>query len=65
MEGGKAVNNLSAYYEKKSSPVTKAYKNPAFLNSSKARNIRIMCELEETKWRLKNEGVHGKLYYIN
>jgi hypothetical protein len=26
MEGGKAVNNLSAYYEKKSTPVEKAYK---------------------------------------
>jgi hypothetical protein len=41
------VNNLSAYYDKKSSTlVQKAYKNPAFLNSGQARNIRILCELE-------------------
>jgi hypothetical protein len=46
MENGQAVNNLSAYYDKKSTPVQKAYKNPAFLNSGQARNIRILCELE-------------------
>ncbi len=60
MENGKAVNNLSAYYEKKSTPTVKAYKNSEFLNSSKARNIRIQCELEESKWRLQKEGVRGK-----
>ena len=46
MEGGKLASNLTAYYDKKSTPVVKAYKNPEFLASSKARNIRIMCELE-------------------
>ena len=46
MEGGKLASNLTAYYDKKSTPVMKAYKNPDFLASNKARNIRIMCELE-------------------
>jgi hypothetical protein len=46
MEGGKLASNLSAYYDKKSTPVVKAYKNSDFLASSKARNIRIMCELD-------------------
>lgn len=59
MENGKAVNNLSAYYEKKSTPTVKAYRNSEFLNSSKARNIRIQCELEESKWRLQREGVRA------
>lgn len=57
MENGKAVNNLSAYYEKKSTPTVKAYRNQEYLNSSQARTIRIQCELEESKWRLKKEGV--------
>lgn len=57
MENGKAVNNLSAYYEKKSTPTVKSYRNAEFLNSSEARTIRIQCELEESKWRLKKEGV--------
>lgn len=50
MENGQAVNNLSAYYDKKSTPVQKAYKNSTFLNSSQARNIRILCELEVKKF---------------
>jgi hypothetical protein len=57
MENGKAVNNLSAYYEKKSTPTVKSYRNAEYLNSSEARTIRIQCELEESKWRLKKEGV--------
>lgn len=64
MENGKAVNNLSAYYEKKSTPTVKAYKNSEYLASSAARTIRIQCELEESKWRLKNEGVKG-MHVIN
>lgn len=59
MENGKAVNNLSSYYEKKSTPTIKAYRNSEYLNSSEARTIRIQCELEESKWRLKKEGVKG------
>lgn len=33
-------------------PATKAYKNAAFLNSQAARNIRILCEHQETETRL-------------
>jgi hypothetical protein len=57
MENGKAVNNLSAYYEKKSTPTVKSYRNAEYLNSAEARTIRIQCELEESKWRLKRENV--------
>lgn len=57
MENGKAVNNLSAYYEKKSTPTVKSYRNAEYLNSGAARSIRIQCELEETKWRLEKHGV--------
>jgi hypothetical protein len=59
MENGKAVNNLSAYYEKKSTPTVKSYRNAEYLNSAEARTIRIQCELEESKWRLKRENVKG------
>lgn len=59
MENGQAVNNLSAYYEKKSTPTVKSYRNQEFLNSDAARTIRIQCELEESKWRLRREGVHA------
>lgn len=64
MEGGKLASNLSAYYDKKSTPVVKAYKNSDFLASSKARNIRIMCELDETKWRLRREGVSATVLFF-
>lgn len=59
MENGKAVNNLSAYYEKKSTPTVKSYRNAEYLNSAEARTIRIQCELEESKWRLQREGVRA------
>ena len=61
MENGKVANNLSAYYEKKKTPTVKSYRNADFLNSDAGRNIRIQCELEESKWRLSREGVHGKI----
>jgi len=35
----------------------KAYKNTAFLNSDSARLIRIMCELEEPRVRMKEHGI--------
>ena len=34
-------------------PATKAYKDSKFLNSKHARNIRILCEHEETQSRLE------------
>jgi len=64
MENGKLASNLTAYYDKKSTPVVKAYKNPEFLASHKARNIRIMCELEETKWRLRQEKVQATVLFF-
>ena len=39
----------------------KAYKNPEFLNSTDARLIRVMCEFEETKQRLSDEGVKNTI----
>jgi len=38
-------------------PVTKAYRNDDFLNSSHARHIRILAEYEETQQRLRAQGV--------
>jgi len=35
----------------------KAYKNETFLNSGDARLIRVMCEFEEPKYRLEENGV--------
>ena len=38
-------------------PTIKAYKNPAFLNSSHARSLRMMVEYEETMQRLAANGI--------
>lgn len=45
-------------------PTTKAYKNDAFLNSGHARFIRIMCEYEETLYRLKRYGVKSTILFF-
>ena len=42
----------------------KAYKNPEFLNSSTARNIRILCELEETFYRLQQNKVNATILFF-
>eukprot|EP00435_Cladocopium_sp_Y103_P010594 s1386_g2.t1 len=42
----------------------KAYKNNDFLNSTEARLIRIMCELEEPKDRLRTEGVDNIVMFF-
>jgi len=42
----------------------KAYKNSMFLNSSEARLIRIMCELQEPKQRLDDEGVENIVMFF-
>lgn len=50
---------------KKNDPATtgkrpsKAYKNPDFLNSEAAREVRVLCELLEPGQRLAAEGVEG------
>ena len=38
----------------------KAYNNLEFLNSPQARQIRILCELEETEKRFKEENIEGR-----
>lgn len=43
---------------------SKAYKNGDFLNSTEARLIRVMCELEEPKARLENEGVENIVMFF-
>ena len=43
---------------------TKAYKNLDFLNSPPARHIRILCEYEETRQRLKTENVRDTLVFF-
>jgi len=45
-------------------PTIKAYKNDAFLNSGHARFIRIMCEYEETLYRLKQYGVKSTILFF-
>ena len=45
-------------------PTQKAYKNLDFLNSPEARMIRIQCELEEPKHRLKKEGVDNIVMFF-
>jgi uncharacterized protein (TIGR00730 family) len=40
---------------------TKAYKNLDFLNSRAARSIRIMCEFEEPRRRLRENHIQGTL----
>ena len=44
---------MSNQKEKEFTPIIKAYDNKDFLNSSSARNIRIMCEYEV--WHIKNK----------
>lgn len=39
----------------------KAYKNLEFLNSPEARKIRILCELEETERRFKEENIEDTI----
>lgn len=39
----------------------KAYKNLEFLNSPEARKIRILCELEETEKRFKEENIEDTI----
>jgi uncharacterized protein (TIGR00730 family) len=39
----------------------KAYKNNDFLNSHEAREIRILCEIEETKRRFKQENIEDTI----
>jgi len=39
----------------------KAYKNLEFLNSPEARQIRILCELEETERRFKQENIEDTI----
>uniref|UniRef100_A0A7S4QPL4 Cytokinin riboside 5'-monophosphate phosphoribohydrolase n=1 Tax=Alexandrium monilatum TaxID=311494 RepID=A0A7S4QPL4_9DINO len=42
----------------------KAYRNNEFLNSNAARLIRVMCELEEPKTRLDNQGVENIVMFF-
>lgn len=42
----------------------KSYKNSDFLNSSAARNIRILCEFDEPKERLAHENVKDTLVFF-
>mmetsp|Transcript_35400 Transcript_35400/g.36066 ORF Transcript_35400/g.36066 Transcript_35400/m.36066 type:complete len:330 (+) Transcript_35400:103-1092(+) len=42
----------------------KAYKNQEFLQSAKARNIRILCEYEETYQRLKHNRVKASILFF-
>lgn len=49
---------------KKYTMAVKAYKNPEFLNSGHARFIRVMCEYEETMYRLKAYGVKSTILFF-
>ena len=44
--------------------MTKAYKNDAFLNSEKARGIRILCEYSEPEQRFERLGVHKGVIFF-
>ncbi len=46
------------------SSVKKAYNNADFLNSSSARLIRINCEYEEPRSRLKACGIDGATIFF-
>lgn len=46
---------------RKFTPTIKAYKNTTFLNSSTARNIRILCEHEETQSRLEKNNIFASV----
>lgn len=45
-------------------PTVKSYKNGAFLLSHEARMVRIMCEFEEPKCRLKQEMVRSTVLFF-
>eukprot|EP00903_Cladosiphon_okamuranus_P014367 g13338.t2 len=49
---------------RKYTPTKKAYKNEGFINSSQARNIRIMCEYEETLLRLKENKIKASVLFF-
>jgi len=55
---------MASFIEKKYTPTKKAYKNVDFLNSATARNIRIMCEYEETYLRLKRNKVKATILFF-
>jgi len=42
----------------------KAYKNLDFLNSTEARHVRILCEYEEPRQRLMNEGIENTIVFF-
>lgn len=42
----------------------KAYRNDDFLNSHHARPIRILCEYEETRQRLRDQGVRATVMFF-
>jgi uncharacterized protein (TIGR00730 family) len=46
------------------SPVLKAYEDPAFLNSPEARSIRVLCEMTEPARRLDTHGVENTLVFF-
>ncbi len=48
----------------KKASIIKAYKNPNFLASPTARNIRIMCELIEPAHRLRVNDVHNTVVFF-
>lgn len=43
---------------------TKAYKNNTFLNSREARSLRVLCELEEPRVRLKRIGIQHMVSFF-
>lgn len=55
---------MSSFTEKKITKTVKAYRNADFLNSEAARNLRVLCELEETEARLKRYGVNATILFF-
>jgi uncharacterized protein (TIGR00730 family) len=43
---------------------SKAYENPDFLHSSQAREVRILAEFSEPRYRLKRHGVDGTIVFF-
>ena len=43
---------------------TKAYKSSEFLGSREARQIRVLCEMNETESRLKSNGIEGTVLFF-
>ncbi|GMH93163.1 hypothetical protein TL16_g12552 [Triparma laevis f. inornata] len=43
---------------------TKAYKSSEFLGSREARQIRVLCEMNETESRLKANGIEGTVLFF-